>query len=177
MKVEFPVLTFITNPLNGYFLAAVIAFFSLTAGCNGCSGGSSTTVQQDSSQSLSKATVVVTNSSDASLSISAELALTDEQRAQGLMNRMFMADDEGMLFIFQNEATRSFWMKNTLISLDMIFINSSGIIVDINKNAIPGNLIPYASSAPAKYVLEVNGGWCDENSVAKGNKVTIPAGY
>lgn len=159
-----------------FVFSLFIAVSTLLPACNGCSGGSSTTVPQDSN-GLSRATVSITNSSDTTLNINAELAITDEQHTQGLMNRMFMADNDGMLFVFSNESRQSFWMKNTLISLDMIFISSTGSIVDINKNAIPGNLIPFVSSTAAKYVLEVNGGWCDKNNVAIGNKVTIPTGY
>ena len=84
-----------------------------------------------------------------------------------------MPEDKGMLFVFDDEQTRSFWMKNTFIQLDMLFISGAGIIVDINERAQPQSTTSYVSRAPAKYVLEVNGGWCARNSVSIGDSVII----
>lgn len=87
-----------------------------------------------------------------------ELAVTPEQEEQGLMYREHLDPDAGMLFVFNDTAPRSFWMKNTLIPLDMLFIAADGHIVDIHERAIPlsEDIIP--SQVPARAVLELNGG-------------------
>src|SRR5690606_33396916 len=79
----------------------------------------------------------------------------------GLMHREHLLKEHGMYFIFGEEVWRSFWMKNTLIPLDMIFIDSDGVIVHIVKNAQPcqrERCLTYPSKVPAKYVLEIGGG-------------------
>jgi hypothetical protein len=82
-----------------------------------------------------------------------------------------MAANEGMLFMFESERVLSFWMKNTYMPLDMIFISSDKIVVDINHNAQPENTVPFISSAPAQYVLEVNGEFCVEHNISIGDSV------
>lgn len=97
--------------------------------------------------------------------IDAELAIDDLSRAEGLMNREKLADNTGMLFVFPEERNLSFWMKDTYIPLDMIFIDESKKIVTIHKNARPFDLNTYKSNFPSKYVLEVNGGFCDKYAI------------
>ncbi len=89
-----------------------------------------------------------------------EVATTPAERQQGLMNRESLPANQGMLFVFEDEAPRNFWMKNTLIPLDMIWINEAKTIVDI-KAAEPCKIADcptYLGAAPAKYVLELNQG-------------------
>ena len=100
-----------------------------------------------------------------------ELALTDAQRNQGLMNRTEMARDAGMLFYFEDFAPRSFWMKNTLISLDMIFMDEQGVITHIHDSAIPNDLTSVKSGGPARAVLEVNGGVSKTLGIKPGDQV------
>jgi uncharacterized membrane protein (UPF0127 family) len=100
-----------------------------------------------------------------------ELALTPQQRAQGLMFREELAPDAGILFLFDREAPRSFWMKNTLIPLDLIFIDSAGVIVSITRDAVPHNETPLPSGAPASAVLEVSGGTTARLGIAEGDLV------
>jgi len=87
-----------------------------------------------------------------------ELAVTPAQEEQGLMYREHLNPDAGMLFVFNDTAPRSFWMKNTLIPLDMLFVAADGRIVDIHERAVPlsEDIIP--SQMPARAVLELNGG-------------------
>ncbi len=105
--------------------------------------------------------------------IKARLAQTPLQQAQGLMKVKFLPEDEGMLFIFSNEASRSFWMKNTYIPLDLIFISKDKKIVEIKSNFEPcfkGEKCPlYKSQQKAKYVLEVNGGFCEKYQIKEGD--------
>jgi len=92
--------------------------------------------------------------------INAEVADSSQERAVGLMFREELGETEGMLFIFDSEATHSFWMKNTLIPLDLIWVNENMEIVHI-EHAVPcttPSCPSYTPSRPAKYVVEVNAG-------------------
>jgi uncharacterized membrane protein (UPF0127 family) len=102
-----------------------------------------------------------------------EIADTPGEWASGLMNRTSMPQDAGMIFIFGNEAPRYFWMENTLIPLDMIFIASNLTIIDIHENAVPLCEDIIASSGPCKYVLEINGGQCAESGIEVGDRVAL----
>ena len=92
------------------------------------------------------------------VSLHLELAVDDAERARGLMFRETIAPKWGMLFVFPDERPLSFWMKNTLIPLDMIYIDAEGRVVSIIENAEPLSLEPRPSGAPARYCLEVAGG-------------------
>lgn len=117
------------------------------------------------------------NASGVVTTISVEVADTPQEQKKGLMYRTHMDDDEGMLFIFSEDATRYFWMKDTPIPLDMVFINSDYRIVDINYNAIPNSEGVYTSKAICRYVIEVNGGFCREHWIGVGDQVKIYASF
>lgn len=87
-----------------------------------------------------------------------EIADDDYQRETGLMYRQKMEGNQGMLFIFEEEQPRGFYMKNTYIPLDLIFLNSQNKVVNIAKDAVPEDPSTIPSQAPAQYVLEVNAG-------------------
>ena len=87
-----------------------------------------------------------------------EVADTDAERTQGLMFRDNMAKFESMLFVYDNPQQVAFWMKNTLIPLDILYFTAEGVLLDIRENAAPGDLVPFRSSGPVQYVLEVNAG-------------------
>lgn len=109
------------------------------------------------------------------ISVNVEIADTNEDRENGLMFRENLCYNCGMFFIFDNSDYRSFWMKNTLIPLDMIFIDENFEIVDI-KQAVPcvvETCDVYASSHSAQYVLEVNGGFTTENNINLGDAVLL----
>ncbi len=103
--------------------------------------------------------------------IDVEIADTDYDRQLGLMYREKMSEEEGMLFIFPYEIIQSFWMRNTKISLDMIFVNSQKEIVTIHKNTVPYSEQSYASDRPAKYVVEVVAGFTDKFGIKVGDKI------
>lgn len=90
---------------------------------------------------------------------------------QGLMQRDSIGENEGMLFIFKKEEQRFFWMKNTSISLDILYINSSLEIVSIVKSATPFSEEFIPSTFPAKYVLEVNAGFTTKNNIDVGSTI------
>jgi len=103
--------------------------------------------------------------------IDIEIADNDYERQLGLMNRQSMEEMQGMLFIFPQERYQSFWMMNTLFSLDILFININKEIVTIHKNTTPLSEQSYPSTAPAIYVVEVNAGFCDRHNVKLGDKI------
>lgn len=100
-----------------------------------------------------------------------EIADDDYQTQTGLMYRKSMQQNHGMLFIFPDTDFRSFYMKNTEIPLDIIYISDSKAIVSIQKNAQPMNETSLPSEGPAKYVLEVNAGLSDTWQLEKGDKI------
>lgn len=100
-----------------------------------------------------------------------EIALTPAEMARGLMNRTEMASDAGMIFWFGDEAERGFWMKNTYIPLDLIFIRRDGTIGHIHENAKPMDETSIRSNGPAAAVLEINGGLSKTLGMAPGDKV------
>lgn len=100
-----------------------------------------------------------------------ELALTDEARTRGLMFRRELAPDKGMLFVFPDSDRRSFWMRNTYIPLDIIFIRRNGRIANIVENAEPETLTPRESKGRASAVLEIPGGRAAELGIGPGDLV------
>ncbi len=117
------------------------------------------------------ARVIVETRSGARHEVAVELARTDAERARGLMHRTELAPDAGMLFLFDEAGEHAFWMKNTLIPLDMIFIADDGRISGIVARATPGDLTPRQAGGASRYVLEVNGGWAEAHGVAPGDRV------
>lgn len=106
-------------------------------------------------------------------SIQAEIASTPSARALGLMYRKKMAETEGMLFIFPDEQIRSFWMKNTYISLDIIYLNANFEIISIVDNATPFSESPLSSNQPAQYVIEINAGLAKKWGLINGTKAKV----
>ncbi|MDP2638895.1 MAG: DUF192 domain-containing protein [Candidatus Azambacteria bacterium] len=109
--------------------------------------------------------------------IRVEFAKTPEEWQKGLMNRISLAKNSGMLFIFPEEKTREFWMKDTLIPLDIIFISSKGRVNEIiTLNPCQESEIcqPYSSISPAQYVLEINAGSATKLRIIEGDLLEIP---
>ena len=115
--------------------------------------------------------VVIETAAGARLPVNVEVARTDDERARGLMFRRALAPDAGMIFLFEESAEHGFWMQNTLIPLDMIFIDDGGRIVGIVERAAPLTTTPRTVGVPSRYVLEVNGGWSASHGVARGDRV------
>jgi uncharacterized protein len=103
--------------------------------------------------------------------VDVEVAATPESRTRGLMWRKELPAGQGMLFIFPEEDVQSFWMRNTLIPLDMLFINSAGRIVGIIERAEPRTLTSRSVGVPGRYVLEVPGGWSQSQGITRGGTV------
>ena len=105
------------------------------------------------------------------LHVKLEFAETDTEMMQGLMYRSSMNDDEGMLFVYPYSQEMNFWMKNTQIPLDLIYFDDTGEIVDLSENAIPFSEQNIYSRVLSRFVLEVNGGFCEDNYIIIGDKV------
>ena len=105
--------------------------------------------------------------------ISIEIVSSEADRNRGLMYRKSMPDSCGMLFVFEEMQPLSFWMKNTYIPLDIIFIDDKFSIVSISKNAVPFSEESLPAAGPAMYVVEVNAGFCDNNHIVPGNKISF----
>lgn len=101
-----------------------------------------------------------------------EIADNPDERQTGMMRREEMTEEQCMLFIFNDEQVRSFWMSNTKLPLDIIFVNRNQEIVSIEKNAYPYDESHYWSEKPARYVVEVIGGFCDKHDINPGDKIT-----
>ena len=107
--------------------------------------------------------------------ISTEIALTEPEQEQGLMFRTGMADNAGMLFIYEQTHDLSMWMHNTYISLDMVFMRADGTIIRIETNAEPLSDRVIASGGPVKAVLELTAGTAQRLGLKPGDKVDSPA--
>ncbi len=103
--------------------------------------------------------------------ITIQIADNDAERAEGLMWRRYMPENEGMLFIFGDQELLTFWMKNTYIPLDMVFANKEGKIVRIYPDATPLSEASISSNSPAQYVVEVNAGFCAKYGINVGDKI------
>ncbi len=106
-----------------------------------------------------------------------EIADTPAARGRGLMYRNSLAEDRGMLFIYDDDALRSFWMKNTLISLDILYFDSDLQLINVIRGAQPCRYQPcpgYPSKAPARYVLELQSGMAETLAVKPGDRLFWP---
>jgi len=103
-----------------------------------------------------------------------EVVDTEAGRERGLMGRKSLAPDAGMLFDFKTPSPVSMWMKNTFIPLDMVFIDAGGRVINIAERTVPQSLDPVAAAAPARAVLEVNGGTAARLGIKPGDRVLFP---
>lgn len=104
-----------------------------------------------------------------------ELADDAEERAQGLMNRESMAQSAGMLFVYPEEKRVGFWMKNTLIPLDMIFVDTTGRVIKVHHMAVPHDETPIMGGDNVRAVLEINGGLAQRLGIVAGSELRHPA--
>lgn len=105
----------------------------------------------------------------------AEIARTPQEQARGLMFRESLPRLAGMLFVYPREENVAFWMRNTLIPLDMIFVDGAGRVVRVHENAIPLDETPIPGGAPTLAVLEINGGMAATIGIDAGDELRSPA--
>jgi uncharacterized protein len=123
---------------------------------------------------IAAADVAVLETSGGRHRIEVEVADTPKTREVGLMNRSSMPADHGMLFDFGENRPVSMWMKNTLIPLDMLFLDESGKVTRVKREATPESLDIIPSGDPVRYVLELNGGAAERYGVRNGDRLTHP---
>ncbi len=116
----------------------------------------------------------VLHTDDGTYSFDVEVADTDEERQKGLMFRQELADEEGMLFDFHEERQVAFWMRNTFIPLDMIFIAADGTVRNVHANARPQDPTSIPSDGPVRFVLEIPGGRAAEIGLDAGDTLEHP---
>jgi len=104
-----------------------------------------------------------------------EIADTPEARRQGLMFRDSLSSGAGMLFVFDRPHSASFWMKNTLIPLDMLFVEPDGRVAHIHENAVPGDLTAIPGGDNIQFVVEINGGLARRLGLAEGAVLRHPS--
>ncbi|WP_299102569.1 DUF192 domain-containing protein [uncultured Winogradskyella sp.] len=157
-----------------YFKVTMISFFLIIA--SSCKEEKSTKTEDKVIVSFKKEGLLSlkkANSDSIIKTIDIEIADTDYETQTGLMYRTKLDTNQGMLFIFPNVQMRSFYMKNTKIPLDIIYIDEDLSIVSFQKNAKPFDETSLPSEAPAKYVLEINGGLSDEWQLSVGDKISF----
>jgi len=115
--------------------------------------------------------VTITTKDGRTVSFVVEIADTPSKREMGLQYRRDLAADRGMIFLFPAESQQSFWMKNTPLPLDMIFINRERKIVGIVEQTVPFSLDPRSVTAPSQFVLEINGGLAKRHAIKAGDAV------
>lgn len=103
-----------------------------------------------------------------------EIAASGADRSRGLMYRTDLPEDRGMLFVFDEEGPRSFWMRDTPTPLDIIFADSVGVIVRIARQTVPYSTIPIRSGGPSQYVLEVHAETTERLGIVAGDRLAHP---
>jgi uncharacterized membrane protein (UPF0127 family) len=160
---------------------AGVLFGIVLVGCEGDSSSTSTTDRENAGKSEVRPTgpqfkkegelYLLKAAGDTIRRIDIEIADIESERTIGLMHRRSMPDTQGMLFIFEREEPRSFWMRNTLIGLDILYIQEDGTIESIAKYCVPKSEKSIPSRGPALYVLELIEGFCDIYNVEVGDKI------
>ncbi len=144
----------------------IVLFAIVGAGC-GSNGHGAKSSDNNEKSAKSKIPTISING----IKLDIEIVQDPDARAQGLMHRKELPENQGMLFVFETTRILSFWMRNTFIPLDIAFIDNSGKIVDIQMMEPLDESKQYTSSAPALYALEVNAGWFKKNGIKIGSDV------
>jgi hypothetical protein len=168
------------------FPALLFVFLLLVAGCGGGENSApeenrtanstapvQTTAEASVPDESNTITIIGTNEERSEVEVEVEIADDKAEQRRGLMERTELAENAGMLFVFDREEPRSFWMRNTLIPLSIAYIASDGRIVDI-QDMQPLDETSHPSAEPAQYALEVNQGFFAERGIEVGNVVEIP---
>ena len=153
-----------------YFSVIVILLVVLSA----CQSKTKAPVKPIEISFTKEADLAFLKGNDTIINLDIELAESDYEQQTGLMHRPGMEMTQGMLFVYDDERPRpSFYMKNTQIALDLIYISEDMQVVEINKNTTPYDETPIRATQPAKYVLEVNAGFTDKYSITDSVSVSF----
>ncbi|MEX0685985.1 MAG: DUF192 domain-containing protein [Balneolales bacterium] len=152
--------------MNSYISIFIALFLvSLTSACGNDNNSSST---KGRSLDFNSELYFLNQFRDTVSTIQVAIAETENKRNLGLMDVYNLPSNAGMIFIFNNEQPRSFWMKNTPLPLDIIYINRDREIVKIHHNTVPFSERQIPSGEPAQYVVEVNGGYTQNYNIQEG---------
>lgn len=132
--------------------------------------GQSTTANSPAAE-LTSAVVFQPASGAAPIRVRVELARTPEEQMRGLMHRRSLEPDTGMLFLFDRAEPRRFWMRNTFIPLDMIFLDAARVVISIEENTVPLDETGRGPDQPAQFVVEVAGGYARSHGITVGSHV------
>jgi uncharacterized membrane protein (UPF0127 family) len=135
--------------------------------------GVTTDPQAEATPSQSVEAQVIFESESGPIAVTLEVVSTPAKIQRGLMHRRHLAPKRGMLFVFSSERVRSFWMKNTLIPLDMLFVKEDMTIAGIQRDTVPLSLESRSVSIPAQYVIEVNGGFTARHGIEAGSRIVL----
>lgn len=124
--------------------------------------------------SFEKGSLTLVTTAEQRVDFHVEWALTAEQRARGLMERESLADDAGMLFDFGETRMVTMWMANTPLSLDMVFIDETGLVVRVAEKTTPFSEAIVGSGKPVRYALEIRGGRAAEVGLTSGARLVLP---
>ncbi|XLS30151.1 DUF192 domain-containing protein [Flavobacteriaceae bacterium M23B6Z8] len=155
---------------NSLYLFGIVLSLLLTVSCKN-QGNTNQIINQEVTFSKEGSLQIIKSDSITVLDLEIEIADNDYEIETGLMYRKKMRKDRGMLFIFPNEEPRYFYMKNTEIPLDLIFINAENKIVSVTENTTPFDETTLPASAPAQYVLEINAGLVSDHNITVGDVV------
>lgn len=155
-------------------LIAIIFLSFVVLSCSSSTSGlnSDAANAANSSSQFEKTLLTITTSSGIK-SFTVEIADTPSKRSQGLMFRNELGEDEGMIFVFPEAGSHSFFMRNTYVSLDMLFVDSAGQIIFIEENTTPLSEDVISPASPVLYVLEILAGQSDALGISVGDTVTF----
>jgi uncharacterized membrane protein (UPF0127 family) len=165
--------SFIALLLLGIFVFSVVGYWLLPFIADKSSSVSSENRNNHAPTFTKEGEVTFWRAQQKIVTIDVEIAATESERAQGLMFRPSMPDSVGMLFIFEWSAPQAFWMKNTIMSLDIIYVDENKKIVSISKNAVPYSEESLPSAGNAQYVVEVVAGFTDKYGIQPGDRITF----
>lgn len=160
------------NGKSVFTLAFLSFFLFLTAACRESAGQQGDAAGEEIVDAVAETVelTIVTHEGVPHL-FHVETALTPQEQSMGLMYRQEMADDAGMLFVFPEARERSFWMRNTMIPLDILYVRGDGTIHKIRENAVPLDETSIPSDGPVSRALEINGGVAARLGIRAGDKV------
>lgn len=155
--------------ITTYFLSAILGIMVIA----GCSGESQDNQRADDGRELNYTEEITFLDEDGEevTTIQSAVAETEDERNEGLMNVNDLPSDRGMLFIFDEQEPLSFWMANTPLSLDIMFVNEDMEIVRVHQNTQPFSEENFASDVPARYVIETNAGFSVNHDIREGMRV------
>jgi uncharacterized membrane protein (UPF0127 family) len=161
------------KPYSLLHLLSLILLFTTVIGCGNEKPKQPQNDPADNGRELiyERSVTFLDNSGNEISTIRAAVADEPQERNQGLMDVTNLPADAGMIFIFPDETPRSFYMANTPLSLDIMFVNSDSTIVRIHHNTSPYSSKQLLSGSPAKYVVETNGGYSISHDIQEGMKI------